>query len=103
MKTEQRFYSSVNGVTTATQDYVVPEGDFLIMEVGGDAPMTGSTMNVQITWDPAGANEIIFVTYTSSVQTLSKLVTSDGTQKIRISLVNGGVSSRVMGAYFKGL
>ena len=96
---EQRHYASVAAGTTSTVDYTIPNGSELVFkQLGGSS--SGGNSNVQIIWDPAGANQLVFATYGTQDQPSDLTFTGNGTKVMRIKLTNAGLTAQVLGAYF---
>ena len=102
---EIREYHSVASLTTANYDYVVPDGAAITLStLGGSSPTANSFSYMAIIWDPVGANQILFSTYSAGFQQSSMSFAGDGTKVMRIQLVNNDpVSARILGGYYAGL
>lgn len=102
---EHRQYKSVSALTTDNTDYTVPDGTtFIVTSLGGNSPTAASLTNMQIIWDPAGANQMLFGTYSAGFQCFLNLTfVGDGSKVMRIKLVNNDVSARIIGGFIAGV
>lgn len=100
---ERLFYRSVSAASSQNDDYVVPSGKTLnLTQVGGNASAVPST-EVAIIWDPAGANELIYMTHGDGIVNIaSKNLAGNGTKVLRIRLINDQLSSDSLGGFWKG-
>jgi hypothetical protein len=102
MRIEKRIYKAVAAYSEQTLDYVPANGELLYPEtLGGDAPLD-SNARVVISWDPAGAEKILFCTYASSECESQQELSGDGTKIFRIRLINNTSDTKEMGGYMLG-
>lgn len=97
---EQRVYQVVSPGTTVTTDLLIANGDTIqLSDIGAN---TAADSVAVISWDPAGANEIIISCSGNTDQRTGKQCLGNGTKVLRISLQNTGLVDCYMGAYFLG-
>lgn len=101
---ERRFYSSVSGLATATDSYIVPSGKMLSVEEFGGNAATHPDTTVRIVWDYGGASpEILFATHGDMIrQPIGINVLGNGVKVIAIILVNDQAASTFLGGFWIG-
>ena len=99
---ETRKYGSVAAYSSVTEDYTVTNAKELSLhEMGADA-VNSADIKVEIFWDAAGANTLLFVTHGSNVERTLQKLTGNGTKVLRIKLTNDSAQSESIGGYWIG-
>lgn len=101
---ENSEYHAITGNTTATYDYVIPNGAVVTLtDLGANSPTNPTALpHADIIWDPAGANQLIYSTYSAGFRFSNAQFTGDGVKVIRIQLVNTLLVTANFGAYYRG-
>lgn len=99
---EKRAYKYVSPYTYDSTDYVIPNGQILILkEMGGDG-INDPNVICRVCWDPTGTPETLFTTIGSHSVSTGVEKTGDGSTILRICLSNQTATSHHMGAYWIG-
>lgn len=95
-------YEKVLAGTEVTIEQIPASGkEWRVTRAEGIAPSSSDGW-VAVVWDHEGVNEeILFLTYTSSVKKLSKTIIGDGVKKLVIVLHNDGGSDLFMGCGYE--
>ena len=94
----KRYYKSVAGNSIDKNEYVIPNGKFvLIRKVGGNSCFHDD-VKIQVCFD----DECLFSTHGDDMQAVEIELEGDGVKKLTIDLVNDSINSETVGGYYEG-